>query len=100
MSGIFVNTEDVRTVANKLKNLNNEIRNNFSQPYNSVKQLGSYWESPSSRQAIEKFNKIKSDFENNRYNVMNNYANFLLQQVGESYDKTETNIKSLADAFK
>lgn len=44
--------------------------------------------------------KIKSDFEENRYKVMNNYANFLLRQVGESYDNTEAKVESLADAFK
>lgn len=100
VSEIFVNTGDVISVANNLKNLNNDIKNNFSQPYNSVKQLANYWESPSSRKAIEKMGKIKSDFEENRYKVMNNYANFLLRQVGESYDNTEAKVESLADVFK
>lgn len=100
MSEIFVNTGDVISVANNLKNLNNDIKNNFSQPYNSVKQLANYWESPSSRKAIEKMEKIKSDFEENRYKVMNNYANFLLRQVDESYDNTEAKVESLADVFK
>jgi hypothetical protein len=100
VSEIFVNTGDVISVANNLKNLNNDIKNNFSQPYNSVKQLANYWESPSSRKAIEKMGKIKSDFEENRYKVMNNYANFLLRQVGESYDNTEAEAESLADVFK
>ena len=66
----------------------------------AVTQLDNCWDGSAATAAISKFNEIKSKFFDARYNVLDNYVNFLLQQVGEGYTQTEDTNVSLADQFK
>lgn len=100
MSKMQVNTEAVVTAAWNLKGLNNQIRNDFSAMQSAISQLDGSWDGSAATSAISKFNEIKSKFYDARYKVVDNYANFLLRQVGEAYTQTEKAHKSLADAFK
>ncbi len=95
-----MNTEAVVTAAGNLKSLNNQIRNDFPGLQTAITQLDSTWDGSAATTAISKFNEIKSKFLDARYNVIDNYVNFLLQQVGEGYTQTEETNKSLADQFK
>ena len=49
---------------------------------------------------MDKFNELKAKFPEAQYRVIDNYVQFLLQQVGEGYVQTEKANESLADAFK
>lgn len=95
-----MNTEAVVTAAGNLKSINNQIRNDFPRLQTAITQLDSAWDGSAATTAISKFNEIKSKFLDARYNVIDNYVKFLLQQVGEGYTQTEDANKSLADQFK
>lgn len=100
MANLKINTEAVVTAAEHIRNINNQIRDGFSSVQEAVSRLDSSWDGSAATGAINKFNEIKMKLPDVRYNVMNNYATFLLQQVGEGYTQTETANTSLADAFK
>ena len=100
MEGVKVSTDVVEDVANKLKKINNDIRNQFSDVESAMRKLDSSWDGSASTKAIGKFNSLKGTYCDNRYKVVDNFANFLLHQVGEGYVQTESVNISLADAFK
>lgn len=100
LANLKVNTDAVVTAAGNLRSLNNQIRNDFPGVQTAISQLDSSWDGSAATSAISKFNEIKSKFSDARYNVIENYVNFLLQQVGEGYTQTEDANKTLADQFK
>lgn len=101
MSAIIkVNTDTVDSVAQNIRNINNDIRDLISPVESAIKTLDNSWDGGASTSAISKFNSIKNTYCDNRYKVIENYVNFLLQQVGEGYVQTEAANTSLADAFK
>lgn len=100
MADLRINTEAVVTAAGKIKDYNSQLRDEFSDVQNAINRLNNNWDGPASSNAIGKFNELRNDFFEARYNVMDNYVNYLLQQVGEGYVQTEDVNKSLADQFK
>ena len=100
MADIRIDTDAVVTVAGNIKLYKTQIRENFSNVQSAVTQLDNCWEGSAATSAIRKFNEIKSKYPEVRYNVLDNYVNFLLQQVGEGYTQTENTNVSLADLFK
>ena len=100
MANLKVNTDSAVTAAGNIKNYNNQIRDGFSKVQTAMTQLDNAWEGSAATNSISKFNEMKAEFLDARYSVVDNYVNFLLQQVGEGYTQTEDTNKSLADAFK
>lgn len=100
MANLKVDTGAVVTAAGNIKQCNVDMRDQFTQVQSAINQLNNSWEGSAATAAISKFHEIKSKFYEARYQTLDNYVNFLLQQVGEGYNKTEQTNKSLADAFK
>ena len=100
MKGVKINTDVVITTSEKLKLLNEEMRDGFNSVQKAIIQLNNSWDGSASEATISKFNEIKVKFCDARYIVLNNYANFLLNQVGEGYNQTEKANVSLAEQFK
>lgn len=100
MANLKVNTDAVVSTANKIRSCNNSMRNNFSSVQTAITKLDGSWDGSAASMAINKFNQIRVEFCDSRYNVMDNYVNFLLRQVGQGYEQTETTNKSLAAQFK
>lgn len=99
MADLKVNTDAVVSAAGKIRSCNNTMRNSFSNVENTITKLDSSWDGSVAVMAINKFNQIRVDFCDSRYKVMDNYVNFLLQQVGQGYEQTQNANKSLADQF-
>ena len=97
---IKVNTAIVRNTANQIAIVNKNIKNDFTDIQNALNSLNSNWDGSASDAAIRKFNNIKSAFFDRRYYVINDLTNFMLNQVGENYELTETIISAAAKAFK
>lgn len=100
MSELSVNTDAVVAAADSIKLFNAQIRDGLPSLQKAIAQLDNSWEGSASSVAISKFNEIISEFSDTRYNVLDNYANYLLQQVGEGYLQTEEENISLAEQFK
>lgn len=100
MARLKVDADQVVATANRIKNLNNQMRDSFNSVQDAVKKLNGTWDSPAATNAIAKFDAIKNSYCDARYNVVDNFVAFLHQQVGEGYTQTEAVNKSLADQFK
>lgn len=100
MASIKVNTDLAIAAANNIKNANSQIRDGFPKVQRAINQLDNSWDGSAATNAISKFNEMQSKYVDARYKVVDNYVNFLLQQVGEGYAQTEEANISLADAFK
>lgn len=99
MSELKVNTQLVHNAATALKTINNQISDGFQEVQNAVIKLDSAWDGSAAASSIGKFNEIKSKYPQARYNVIENYVDFLLEQVGEGYTQTEETNKSLSESF-
>lgn len=100
MANLKINTDAAVTAAGNIKLYNTQIRDGFPNVQTAINRLDNCWEGSAATATISKFNEIKSKFSDARYNVLDNYVNFLLQQVGEGYTQTENANVSLADQFK
>ena len=100
MSDLLINTDLVVNTASTVSEINGQIRADFDRVQAAVNQLDLGWDGEAATQAIGKFNEIKNNYVDARYDVINNYVNFLLQQVGQGHEQTESVNVSLADAFK
>lgn len=100
MATLKVNTDSVVATAKNIQLCNNQIRDGFSEVQSTITRLDKTWEGEASSTAIAKFNELRSDYCDARYNVLDNYVKFLLNQVGEGYTQTEDANVSLAAQFK
>lgn len=100
MADLKISTDAVVAAAGNIKLYNTQMRDDFPNVQTAITQLDNCWEGPAATVAISKFNEMKSKFLDARYNVLDNYVNFLLQQVGDGYTQTEEANISLADQFK
>ena len=100
MPSIKINTDAAVNAAGHIKQINQQINDAFDSVWKSVRNLDKSWDGPASVKAIPRFDTIRDACCNSRYNVLDNYARFLLNAVGQGYEKTETVNTSLADQFK
>lgn len=97
---IKVDTSAVATTAQDIYNKNKTIREDFVCVDAAIQRLGESWDGTASDRAMEAFRHIKNSYCDNRYNVVDNLVNYMKNQVGDSYEKTEASISSAAQAFK
>lgn len=100
MADMKVNVDAVISAADSVKLYNCMMRDGIMDVNAAMTRLNQAWDGNASNAAIAKFNEIKEKLCDARYKVMDNYVNFLLQQVGEGYEVVEDVNKSLADQFK
>ena len=100
MGFLKINTDAAVTAAENIKTFNTQINDGFDNVQKAMNQLDLCWDGSAAEESIKKFNEVKSNYLEARYNVLDNYANFLLQLVGAGYVDAETVNLSLADQFK
>ena len=100
MSELNVNTEAIATAADNIDDINGLIHDRFIDLQKEVAKLKGEWQSPASETVMNKFDEIKTCFEDERYTVLQNYVRFLRDVVGVGYEQTEDVNKSLSEAFK
>ena len=97
---IKVDTERLMNIAKKIDCINKDILQEYQSVEKAISSLNSKWESKVTTDAISAFYDISNNCKEFRYNVVNDYVNFLQQQVIEGYNQTETVNTTLADRFK
>lgn len=100
---IKVNTDVVKTVANKLSKINSDLDKGYSKVEKTMQKVDSAWDGPASKAAISKFNSISKAYfygDASRKKVLNEYIRFLTDAVALDYEITEKNNITLADMFK
>lgn len=99
-SEIQIKTQQVKQASVDISTCNNNILNAMEPVASSVRALNSAWNSSAGDKAIETFCELEGMYKDNRYNVIQNYVDFLNQQIGLGYEETEMVNVKLADAFK
>lgn len=97
---IQVDTNKVVAAADRIGELNHDIDHEFERLEKAIQRLNGRWNSRASHVVIGKFYSTQNNFKDSRFKVMQDYTNFLKQQVSDGYNVTETGNTSLADAFK
>ncbi|MCP8969378.1 WXG100 family type VII secretion target [Ectobacillus ponti] len=97
---IQVDTARVAAAAKGIARCNNKIKQDFAAVESAMKALDSSWEGEASASAMHSFYEIKHAYYEPQYQVIQNFVNFLQQQVDPGYTQTEQTNTSLADAFK
>lgn len=100
MGNINIKTAQVLKAATNISTCNLNIENAFEEVETAIKNLDNAWDGQASSNAVSRFNSIIKGYKDNRYKVINQYVDFLNQQVGTGYETVETANTSLADAFK
>lgn len=100
MAQLKANVESILNLAEALSTINKQIDKEYEVLDGKMKNLGDIWKGPAAEAAISKYWDIKGKYYAPRHDVIEDYINFLKQQVGEGYASTENVNKSLADAFK
>ena len=100
MENLKINTDAAVAAAEAIQRLNDRNRNDFEEVQTAIAKLDAVWDGQAAAYTMDKFNELKAKFPEAQYRVIDNYVQFLLQQVGEGFVQTEKAIESLADAFK
>ncbi len=100
MTQMKMNVDIVKSVADAVKTINDDMSNELTNLQKVVSKLGNSWVSPAATNAIDSFNEIVSTYGGVRYSAINNYVSFLKQNVIQGYNQTESVNVSLADGFK
>ncbi|WP_261304024.1 WXG100 family type VII secretion target [Paenibacillus andongensis] len=85
MASIKVNSTVMRDKAESLKGIAKSIQTFTEEMTNEINRLRSSWEGDVAETTVKKFNDLKDDFDN-RFNTINEYANFLVK-AAEEWDK-------------
>ena len=100
MADLKINTALVQSTAQSMQRKNDFMRIRFSDVELAVNRLGNSWDGAASEKAISKMQQLKKQFNGARYDVLDNFVQFMLQQVNLGYENTEQVNVSLADQFK
>ncbi len=97
---IKINTSSVSHSANIISSINKTMSSDFNTMEQSVKKLRNYWSGSGADVAMTKFQNLANMYESSRENVISDLSNFMLKQVGEAYETTESKISANAVLFK
>lgn len=104
MSGVKIDTDKVREVADNISNNNTKLDNEFKAVENAISYLESGWVGVAKDVAATKFSQIKKMYFDNvttsRHTSIQDHVKFLKEYIGDVYDEVENTNTSLADAFK
>ena len=100
MSDLIMNTDGVKAVADDLKKINDHMKSGITSVDSAISTLNGSWQGSAATNVIDKYYYLKDQFCDSRYTVLNNYVNFLNQQIGAGYESTETTNIGLAERFK
>lgn len=99
MADLKVDTRKVKDIAAEVDQLNQELDEGFDDVVNAINNMKDVWSSPSSPQAIDRFNAI-NDTRDDRKTEIGNFTAQLKVNVGQGYEETETENRKLADRLK
>ena len=94
-----VNTVGINDAATKLNNANKNIKIAFDSLKSTSESRIKSWNGAAGSIAQTKMHGLFGE-SNNRYNVLQNYVNMLLQRINPGYTDAESVNTKLADKFK
>lgn len=97
---VLINTAAVSLAADDIDKLNKQIRDELSEVDLAVRELRHCWTGQASDSCASKYARLKDNFSDRRYSVINGMVVFMKNSVGESYNAAEQTLVNAASAFK
>lgn len=94
---LTVAPEVLRDSANELKNKVSSVKGNLDDVTIEVNKVPNSYVGTASEQFIDKYNQMKSKFDS-FYQVIEEYANFLIK-TADTYQETDETLKKQAEDF-
>ena len=95
-----MDTAGVVAVANKIADINKAMFDSYEDVNSAFSVLAASWEGETARSCISKLREGSEEIRQARFNVLDNYVDFLEKSVAEGYETVEKNNISLAEKFK
>ena len=99
MNNLKISTDAAVAAAAAIRTLNQDMQSEFEAVKNAVDRLDGVWDGQAAGKAVSGFKQFQAEYPAARYQVVENLANFLLQQVGQGYQNTEEVNTTIADDF-
>mgnify|MGYP001161684225 CR=1 FL=1 len=97
---MFVNTDEVTSLAGNIDTSNNNITNALDNVTSAMNRLKGAWGGAAGEKAATLFNALNSGCIEVQRLAIADYANFLRQRVASGYEQVESANTALSDAFK
>ncbi len=97
---IKIDTAQVLEIANKLSSLNDDLQTNLKEAQTTITNLGDIWKGEAATATIDAVNSFATEYYQNYYDLIDQYVQFLKNNVVSGYEETETVNTTLADSFK
>ena len=97
---IFVNVEQVESVASNINSINNDLDNELQACKRAFDSLSGVWTGPSAESSRTNFDEFITKYSEQYKEALDRYIEFLRKQVAEGYSDTEQTNENLAEAFK
>jgi hypothetical protein len=97
---IEVNTEAIRYTAAQIRGENGRIHDAFSNVDRAISQLSQNWKSQNGENAVRSLRGIKFRYQEDRYQVIEQLADFLERTAAGNYDGAEASGRKAAAEFK
>ena len=97
---MYVNTNDVMTLASTIETFNNKIADAASDVTSAMNRLNSSWDGASASAVVSLFNNIRDNCIEAQRSCVAEYARFLRERVALGYEDVEKQNISLSELFK
>lgn len=98
MAKISVNSTVMRDKAEVLKGCSSSIKNFTEEMKSEIDRLRGTWEGEVAEATVRKFNQLNDDFEE-RYNTINQYAQFLMNAADEWDNTNKLNMQDIESQY-
>ena len=100
MGFVQINTQEVLSAATQIDTDNKQLQEGLTDLEHVMRTVWQNWEGDAARASAGKYETIKHNFAEPRYSVVDSFARFLRNRVGEAYSSMEQAIARAAAAFK
>ena len=99
-NSIRISTDQVGQIASNIERLNNELASTLTDSKAAIDGLQNIWQGEAAEETISSFDAFAGKYFQNYKDIIQQYVNFLRQNVETGYIETENANVSLAQAFK
>lgn len=99
-NNVTISTDQVAQIASEIESLNKELTVELNNGKAIIDQLANIWSGEASQATISAFDEFAAKYFQNYEDIINQYVQFLRNNIQQGYVDTETQNTNLAEAFK
>lgn len=99
-NNVRINTEETIQIANRLEQLNNDLKQELENSTKTVNSLTTIWQGEAAQTTIDSYNAFAEKYFQNYADVIKQYVTFLRKNVAQDYSGTEIDNIGLGETLK